>query len=573
MIKKSLFLSIVYGLLFLAITGKCFADAEALYNTAKHNEKIVGRYHEANLIYQQLIEQYPGSSYLSEWQLAVARSNILAFIRARDYDKVGVAVNRLITDFSGNVELPETLWRIARKYELSDTFEYDQTDMFDEAESLYRLIVQQYPGTVQARRSTIDIVKVAILRLMRLEESSTIQPAIDDVINEYSDDSHLMRVIYDFARRYEYIGNYEQAKNLYRHVYQQYPSNKWLEPKARMDEQRLGIYEVIESGQNPSKAIAKMKSDFAGRPWVADALIEIGRRLEQRGQYSQTKTYYQQLLQEFPNCESAKILRSDIPRMYILKLISEGNYTGAETAINTFKNDFAGDMFLGSALYSVAGKYEKQGRYDEAKSIHQYLIQNHPSLSYLWSENRSQMAVRRLNALSLMDAGQDAAADNEINLLTTDFSGNAHLADALLRTARACRKKGNELVDAGEADQAGRYFAKAAIVYEKVSNDFASTGFAPQACYYAGDCYRKIGQYQKSADCYEKTANDYGGSRQAKHSLFMTAHNYEKMKKAGLVSKSQADTKIREAYEQLVAEYPDYKLAGRAGKWLSRNPN
>jgi hypothetical protein len=65
--------------------------------------------------------------------------------------------------------------------------------------------------------------------------------------------------------------------------------------------------------------------------------------------------------------------------------------------------------------------------------------------------------------------------------------------------------------------------------------------------------------------------DEHPGFRTAYNAQFLVGHNYERMKKEGLVSKSQADLNTKAAYEQLLQDYPDCAFARYAKHWLSRS--
>jgi tetratricopeptide (TPR) repeat protein len=121
-----------------------------------------------------------------------------------------------------------------------------------------------------------------------------------------------------------------------------------------------------------------------------------------------------------------------------------------------------------------------------------------------------------------------------------------------------------------EGAQRKDYFRKAAGIYEKVTKELPeSRTFVPQACYYAGDCYRDLGEYAKSILCYQKVVDSYPTYGMAWNALFMVGHIYQQMGESGLISKSEADVKTKTAYEQLLVKYPDCKVASIAQNWLS----
>jgi TolA-binding protein len=86
-----------------------------------------------------------------------------------------------------------------------------------------------------------------------------------------------------------------------------------------------------------------------------------------------------------------------------------------------------------------------------------------------------------------------------------------------------------------------------------------------------GQCYDKLSEYEKSIEFYSKVVNDYPDYDRAWYALFMVGRNYERLQKAGAVSKTQAEQQIKAAYKQLLEKYPDCETANIASRWLSKH--
>jgi TolA-binding protein len=108
------------------------------------------------------------------------------------------------------------------------------------------------------------------------------------------------------------------------------------------------------------------------------------------------------------------------------------------------------------------------------------------------------------------------------------------------------------------------------MIFERVAREFPGTTPVPKACRSAGDCYRKLGEYEESIRCYKKVVDDYPDFETAWNALFQIGRNYEDLKKSGAIAKSEVDAKIKAAYEQLLEKYPSCPGARHARRWLSR---
>jgi tetratricopeptide (TPR) repeat protein len=93
----------------------------------------------------------------------------------------------------------------------------------------------------------------------------------------------------------------------------------------------------------------------------------------------------------------------------------------------------------------------------------------------------------------------------------------------------------------------------------------------PQACCWAGDCYRTLGEYEKSRECFQRVVDGHPEYCYAWYALYMVGRNYQDMGSSGLISKSEADMKAKAAYQQLLEKYPACAAAKYVEQWLSDN--
>ncbi|MDH4240365.1 MAG: tetratricopeptide repeat protein, partial [Phycisphaerae bacterium] len=80
--------------------------ADALYEIAKRYEWVRGKYEQAGPIYQQIIQDFPDSSYARE-KLDLSRTNIIYLIESGNYSLAAEALTTLLADFN---EHPDLAW-------------------------------------------------------------------------------------------------------------------------------------------------------------------------------------------------------------------------------------------------------------------------------------------------------------------------------------------------------------------------------------------------------------------------------------------------------------------------------
>jgi len=94
---------------------------------------------------------------------------------------------------------------------------------------------------------------------------------------------------------------------------------------------------------------------------------------------------------------------------------------------------------------------------------------------------------------------------------------------------------------------------------------------AAEAFYYAGDCYRQLSKYEKSIACYQRAVDGCPNFKHAAQAQSFVASCYKELKKSGLLKESQANKKIRAAYERLLEKYPTCLEAEIARLWLAQH--
>jgi TolA-binding protein len=121
---------------------------ETLYWIAERYERL-GRFDEANRVYTQLSQKFPANPWTDKAKIGVSRANVMALVVSEKYDPAKEALNKLIADFSSNPRLPGTLYWIAERYQRQDRFE--------EANRIYKKIVENYPGNSYVDKARLDV--------------------------------------------------------------------------------------------------------------------------------------------------------------------------------------------------------------------------------------------------------------------------------------------------------------------------------------------------------------------------------------------------------------------------------
>lgn len=557
MYKKTLFTTLVLtAILFSQMTGRCYADVAAQLEKAKSYLQN-GYYQQAEALYNSVITENPNTDYALEAQ------KDLVFLYIKMQKKVGTStdpqlpLNTLKSAYSANPLLPKALYDIAA--------EYEKKRKYDKAKSIYQDIIQQHSGSSYADKAQLDIPKIEILSLIQSRQDTAAQTAIDNFISRYSSNSYVVAALNDIAYQWRKFKNFPKAIGLY-----QYIANTWPTASDAMWAQMGVAKSNVEAGDYTAAgpALNKLITNYASHPDLPTAMHYIARSYRKAKKYQEAKSLYQQIIQKYPGSSFASNAQIEIAKMDILAYIKAGDYAVADTATNNLISNFSGNLRLSLALNQIAWIYEHAGEYERAKNIYQQIAQ---TFADNFRGSQVQLDKAKCQIYLLINSRDDNAAIGAVNTLISDFKNHSYLPFVVTEIANKYYHKAWESERQYDPVQAGIYFEKAVIVYEKVINDLAFSETSPQACSSAGSCYRKLGKYQESNRCYQRIIDNYPLYGEAWNALFMIGDNYQKMAKAKLISGSLARAQTGAAYRQLLEKYPGCKAAKAASSWLKRH--
>lgn len=439
-----------------------------------------------------------------------------------------------------------------------------------EAEEIYKTIVTDYPQTAYALQAQKELVILYSAIEMNLSARAALDKLTTD-FEEYSEPNDVAQALFDIARQYEWSTKYKEANKVFQQILDEQPQS-WYVNRANLAVVRTNIMHLISLGKNTEakKAFDKLQNDFSGHDDLPQAIYDIAKRYEWSHKYERANEIYLQLVQQYPESPWAGKVPLTVPRTNIVSLITAGQETEAEAAIDSLITNFSADPALPEALDNIAHRYEWTGRYEKAQSLYQQIAQQYPASSYA---ETAQLEMSKVDILQLVESGEDSEAETAIGSLITDFNDYRNLAEAVSRVAEQYQTKALRMEAEGSAtfQEIDACLSKAIAIWERVIDELQDPVVVPQACCYAADCYHKLGEYEKSIACYKKVADDYPGYSMAWHALFMVGRNYEDLERYELMSKSETQPKIKAAYRQLIEKYPDCKVAKFARRWLSRH--
>ncbi|MCK4256880.1 tetratricopeptide repeat protein, partial [candidate division WOR-3 bacterium] len=322
-------------------------------------------------------------------------------------------------------------------------------------------------------------------------------------------------------------------------------------------------------------------------PW---ALYEIGDRYEGVGKYEEAEKVYQRVIQGYPDSKFATDARLRIQKKRVISCIDSGDEAGAKAALNKLTVDLSQHPGLPWALYEIGYTYGRVRKYEDAKRIYQEIIEKYPDNDYAI---KAQLEIPKDVVLSYIDLGDNTRAEETFDKLIADFSEHPDLPRAIdnieegyynkILAANPPLNRDQSKIKKVEVKEQSRqdvslskpfpgedYFKNPLRVWEKVIRKFPDFFFDDADLYYfIANCYYRLGEYEKAAQCYQKVVDNWSDYSSAGNAQFLIGFGYEKLKTLGAISGSEANPKIKEAYERLLEKYPDCKAAKAARRWLN----
>ncbi len=330
---------------------------EACYLIAEQYEWGL-KFDKAKSGFQQVIQNHPGSTSASKANLGLARINVLSLIISKDYAQAGQELTKLVTDFPSHPNLPDTLFRVAERYEWSLKLE--------ESKSVYQQIVQNHPASSFKSRAQLSSSRLDVLSHLMSKDYSQAQQALNTLVTQFAGHPDLPETLYRVAERYGWLEKFEEATNLYQRIIQNYPNNP-AASKASVAYPRANVM-ALTTSKNFSQAqtaLDNLITNFPNHPDLPATIFRVAREYEWQLRLEDAKSRYQQVIQNYPCSSYAGQAAMGIARAEVVSLIKSKNYSQAEAALDKLISDYSGHPDLSNAVYQIG-----EETYYMAKEVH-----------------------------------------------------------------------------------------------------------------------------------------------------------------------------------------------------------
>ena len=478
-----------------------------------------------------------------------SKLKVISLIQDSNNTNVEAQTQKLLADFSGHKDIAQAVWQIAK--------EYEKPKKYDKAFELHQYNIQRYPNDMYAMWSQVEII------YSHIKEGDYVaaDTAFNTLLTAFSQQPTLPKEIYQIAMRYDELNRYDKAVGLHQYNAERFSRDDMYAMWSKVEVIKSHFRKKDDAAVDA--AVDSFLTAFSKQPAFPKEVYILAKRYYELERYDRTMKLHQY------NAEHSS--REDMYTMWsqvevIKSHIRQKDDAAADAAFNRLITEFYQQPTISKEIYEVADEYGRAGKKDKAEQLYKYVVNDFPgSTGEMWVK----ASIARLD----IKLGNEAAAGEMLNNLTSNFRENSGLPQLIFRIGEEYYSKASQLEDEGLTTEARDNLEKSLAIWKRIIEELPKSNpmITAHAYYSSADCYRRLAQHSKAVEYYQMVVDNWPDFEYAWNAQFTIGLIYEGLKKSGDISKSEVDMKIRAAYEQLLERYPDCKTAKIARRWLNRH--
>jgi len=331
----------------LSMASRQIADAFRYNN---HHEQAIE-------LYQYVLDNHADSEQMM-WSL---RGFAISNICLRNYDAAESATQKLCENYSEHPSIYKAVQDIADNYRWKEVKQ-------ERARELYAVACEGMSGPDSIWPKMGFVITNIILSDFKTSDLWT-----DKIINEFTDDENLPKVIWRIADVYHHAGRYDSASALSKYLLDNFPGHKQL-----LWVKELMVKIDIAQGNDTSveKSIDNLYVEFKDHPDLAEAIFDVGSKYWDIARTERNKIN----LKPGPNNPIPPNLR----QWPILDDKIKGNYTKAHVIWERIIKELSSSSTTAQACHMVAECHRKLSQEQQAIEYYQTVVNNWPDYQYAW---------------------------------------------------------------------------------------------------------------------------------------------------------------------------------------------
>jgi len=391
---------------------------------------------------------------------------------------------------------------------------------YGSAEQLYRRAIEQAPASKEALKCQMSLVILYI----ETGQTARAEAELEVLVRDFKSGSIFPRAIEAIARKYDNLGQKEQARTVYTRVADAYPASDI----ALQILKKMTVF-CRDYGDNEAwgAAVDRLREEFPGNEEVARHLLGLAQVSYRQKDFDMVEQLCRYAGADDPVGELA--LRAQ--ELLISLLVETDQQDKARAEAARLVSDFGGRDKFFAAAETVAEKFAQAGALSESVGIYQGIVDAYPG---------SEPAFWALEKLSAKyGQTQDTEAlEGVIDKLTNDYHEHADLSKAV---CGALAELAGVHIAAGNSEQLQ-------VVEDRLARDYAGQEELASAAGKIADKYRQRKEYDLADKFYRVAVEQAPATpaaldgQVARVTMYIAAGN---------------ETKAQEALNKLISDFGD----------------
>jgi len=232
--------------------------------------------------------------------------------------------------------------------------EYNRAQNPQMARDIFQSLIQQYPNTAKAGHAKFHVAKLDVLIAIKSGDPNTALAGTNKILTDFAGHPALTNVLCGIGKAYLDAGDYQQAKNLYGQVFEDFPNDQ-LADKARLRFDGADIMLHIDSNDIAAAdaATEQLTEDFSEPP-VAYVLYCVAGKYSQAGQLQRSEAVYDMVINAQTSPAGAAEVCSFIGGYHR----RQGSYARSIQYYEKLIDSYPASELVPHALFMVGRNYE-----------------------------------------------------------------------------------------------------------------------------------------------------------------------------------------------------------------------
>jgi tetratricopeptide (TPR) repeat protein len=469
------------------------------------------------------------------------------YIEQKDFYPAEYEYNNLLSRFKDQPTLPYEIYQYALKY--------NSVGNSEKALQLHRYNSEHSPASsLYAMQSQGSIVHYYIEH----KDFVNAQKEYEVILDRFKDQENLPDEIYQFALKYNGVGQIEKALELHRYN-AMYSS---VSSKHSIWSQGALVHYYIEH-----KDLAKAQSEyetmlehFKDQPSLPHEICLVADKYQQFGQYELSQEICQYGLETY----SDRSQRQDFYKGLIKAYLAQKNYEQASLASTEFISESSERSIYVKTMLDLGQIYRENRQWEQSIQYYQQALEKAESKEERINANTGVAQVS-------VWLGNDTKVQDAVNLLLSEYGQEKNLSHSMFVI-------GEEYYSSAFTDNT---FARInpdkkdnlykAIQVWKNNVDFPDDAiFKKDTYFFIGMAYMYAEDYPTAVKWYEDIVQQWPDFGMNGNIIRITGICYAAIAEKGGEYSKEALLKAEECWSRVINQYPDAKLSYDAGVRLAK---